>query len=72
VTDRTGQWFYLARNGDTRGRGRNREIYYRGEWVSARGEETVIRGDQAATRSAANPDYEKAQRVLRRRRGGAR
>jgi len=68
MTDRTGQWFYFARDGDTRGRGRNRQIYYRGEWVSKQGEETVIRGDQATTRMAANPDYEKAERALRRRR----
>ena len=68
MADRTGQWFYWARNGDTRGRGRNREIYYRGEWISQQGEETVIRGDQAAARTAANPDYARAQRALRRRR----
>jgi len=55
------------KNGDTRGRGRDRQIYYRGEWQSPRGEETVISGDQARTRMSANPDYEKAQRAARRR-----
>lgn len=67
MADRTGQWFYLARDGDHRGRGRNREIYYRGEWLSARGEETVISGGQAATRMSANPDYRKALKAFRRR-----
>jgi hypothetical protein len=61
--------FFWPKNGDTRGRGRHREIYYAGEWVSSRGEETVIRGDQVSVRMAANPDYEKAQRASRRRRG---
>jgi hypothetical protein len=64
-------WLWPA-DGDTRGRGRNREIYYRGEWVSPQGEETVIDGDQARTRVAANPDYAKARRALRRRNSSGR
>lgn len=67
MTDRTGQLFYWAKNGDTRGSGRNRQIYYDGEWQSPKGEETVIRGDQAKVKMSANPDYKKAQRALRRR-----
>lgn len=54
-------------NGDTRGHGRNREIYYRGEWISSRAEVAEVQGDQVVTRSAANPDYPKAQRAARRR-----
>lgn len=67
MADRTGPLVFWARNGDTRGKGRNREIYYRGEWLSAKGEETVIRGDQAKVKVSKNPDYKKALRALRRR-----
>lgn len=55
------------RNGETRGSGRNKQIYYNGEWQSPKGEETVIRGDQASVRMATNPDWKGAQRAARRR-----
>ena len=60
-------WLW-PRDGDVRGSGKNRQIYYRGEWQSPRGEDTVVRGDQVVIRMVANPDYRKAERASRRRR----
>ena len=59
--------FLWRRNGDTRGKGRTLEIYYRGEWISKKADVAIVKGDRVTYKQVANPDYRKAARIAKRR-----
>lgn len=58
---------WWPRNGDVRGEGRNREVYYHGEWHSKKADDYVVKGDQVKYKQVTDPDYKRGMRIARRR-----